>query len=96
MRTAIYIIFLLLLHSCHNRTKDIDVLSNMIGQEISVPENLKFIIDSTFIDSKISDADYTIINYVDSSNCSTCSMKLTSWQKFIENINSHSEGTINI
>lgn len=64
------------------------------GREIKLPEVMTDILTGDTID--FSDADFTILTYVDSAGCQSCKMKLPLWKEYINTIDSISDATINV
>lgn len=69
-------------NSSHNHDEK-RVVMNWIGQEIYIPENLEYQIKDIPIQVDLNDADYKIINYVDSTGCVSCRLKLPLWDNVI-------------
>lgn len=75
--------------SCSGRVdKEKEVLSSLLGREIVIPDSLVCRILDTPIDYDMSDADYKIITYIDSSGCTPCRMKLPLWNELINEFKS--------
>lgn len=73
--------------SCSGRVdKEKEVLSSLLGREIVIPDSLVYHIQETTIDYDMSNADYKIITYIDSSGCTSCRMKLQVWDSVINDL----------
>jgi len=66
-----------------NYEKEKAALSSLFGMEIIIPDSLVCLIQKTEIDYDMRDADFKIITYIDSADCTTCRMKLPEWDKTI-------------
>lgn len=79
----------ILLWACSNnykRDEKARIIEEWIGKEIIFPEVMTDVLTGDTVD--ISDADFTILTYVDSTGCTGCNMKLPLWSKFIESLDS--------
>ncbi len=56
------------------------------GREIVFPHTMTDVITGDTID--LSEADFTILTYVDSAGCTSCKMKLSIWKSFLESLDS--------
>lgn len=63
-------------------------MAEWVGKEVSIPEQLKFQILGEEIDIDALATDYKIINYVDSTGCTSCRMKLPLWNEIIDELHS--------
>ncbi|MDE6265608.1 MAG: redoxin family protein, partial [Paramuribaculum sp.] len=80
----IFPLLLFIAASCGEKAeKEKSVLSSLLGREVTLPDSLVCRIQDTEIDYDMGDADFKIITYVDSSDCTTCRMKLPEWDKTI-------------
>lgn len=61
-----------------------EVVAEWSGREISIPENLTFQISTTDIDIDLDTPNFKVINYVDSTGCTSCRMKLARWNGVID------------
>ena len=85
-----------LISSCTTIDKDHrKVVEEWMGKEITIPANLKYQIGGDFIDYDFFNADFKIVTYVDSDGCTSCKMKLKSWDKLINELKSSPDITIN-
>lgn len=81
--------------SCSGRVdKEKEVLSSLLGREIVIPDSLVCRILDTPIDYDMSDADYKIVTYIDSTGCTSCRMKLASWKEIISEYSGISDSEI--
>lgn len=88
MRNCILIILfcslIITASSCSDRLQQINNrLSDLVGKEIIIPENLTFSVMDKEVDIDFGDADFTIITYIDSAGCTPCKMKLPIWDNVI-------------
>lgn len=92
MRPKNFILYLLpvaaaLLCGCKNeRAEHAGVLSDWIGREIVLPDELVYRIQDDTIDVDFSCQDFKIVNYVDSSGCTSCRMKLDLWADLVNEL----------
>ncbi len=85
-----------LISSCTTIDKDHrKVVEEWMGKEIIIPANLKYQIGSDFIDYDFFNADFKIVTYIDSEGCTSCKMKLKSWDKLINELKSSADISIN-
>ena len=80
-------ISLILLSSCSNLEKKRQVASiieQWIGKEILYPEETVFTVqDGDTLDNVLlKEYSYTIVNYVDSTGCTSCKLQLPRWNTF--------------
>lgn len=82
------IIFGCVFVSCNSLHRDEKrVVMDWIGQELFIPE-LQYQIKDIPIQIDLNGADYKIINYVDSTGCISCRLKLQSWDNVINEFTS--------
>lgn len=82
-------VFFILLVSCDGSNKDDKIaVAEWVGKNMVIPEQLTFRILDDDIDVDLLMPDYKIVNYVDSSGCTSCRMKLTSWNEAIDDFKS--------
>ena len=75
--------------SCTGRVnKEKEVLSSLLGREITIPDSLECRILDTPIDYDLNDADYKIICYIDSAGCVPCRMKMPVWNDLVNEFKS--------
>lgn len=84
----IFIVFLLLSACSGNadRVRLEQIVEKWQGKEILLPDVMTDFLTGDTID--LSDADFTILSYVDSTGCTGCKMKLPLWKIFLDSINS--------
>ena len=78
------IILLLALSSCYsNSGKDryVSIVEEWQGKQIVLPDGMTDFLTGDTID--LSDADFTILTYVDSAGCTGCKMKLALWDEYL-------------
>ena len=86
MKTVFFSIILLILSSCTeiNKNKITDLVQEWNYKEILFPKNLIFTSQGKdTVDFSLSNAEYKIINYVDSIECFSCRLQLNKWQELI-------------
>lgn len=90
-KSAVQIILLSLVSlisaSCASET---DTYAKLVaqwqGREIVFPDVMTDVLTGDTID--LSDADFTIITYIDSAGCTACKMKLSIWEEFLGSLDS--------
>ncbi|MDE6588323.1 MAG: DUF1573 domain-containing protein [Paramuribaculum sp.] len=81
--------------SCSGRVdKEKEVLASLLGREIVIPDSLVCRILDTPIDYDMSNADYTIITYIDSAGCTPCRMKLQLWDSVIDDLTGQTDADL--
>ncbi|MCM1111051.1 MAG: DUF1573 domain-containing protein [Clostridium sp.] len=89
----ILIIAGLLLWSCSTDKLDNDKsVSEWQGKKIILPENMIDFLTGDTID--VHNSDFIIINYIDSSGCTGCKMKLALWSEFLDALDTLTETRI--
>ena len=95
MRIGIFILLSLLLYSC-SKTSETEQYAKLVeqwqGKEIIFPDVMTDFLTGDTID--LSDADFTILTYIDSEGCTGCKMKLPLWTEFLYTIDSLSNVNI--
>lgn len=95
MRYLLILLLSLLLCSCRERVShEREILSDLLGKEISIPDNLDYRILETQIEYDIDAAKYKIIVYIDSTGCTSCRMKLHKWDNVINELKTISDEDI--
>lgn len=64
-------------------------VKNWIGKEIKIPQQYFTILGKDSI-KKLATPSYTIINFVDSTNCVSCKMQTIEWNMFLKEIQLYS------
>lgn len=73
--------------SCNqHEDRKTDIFSQMIGKEIIFPDSMSIQIQHISLNCDILTNPYTIITYIDSADCTSCKMKLSSWTKFLNEL----------
>lgn len=91
----IIIIAGLLLWSCSTEKTDFaKLVAEWQGREIIFPEMMTDVLTGDTID--FSDADFTILTYVDSAGCTSCKMKLPLWNEFMLRVDSFMNVDVNL
>lgn len=84
------LIFLLLTACRNNKVKQSPYgTENIIGKEIKITTNIPFLLLNDTL-KNLPKSDYTIINYIDSSDCVACNLYTLEWKFFMEEIESSS------
>lgn len=80
-------ICLTLFCSCHNnKSQHRKIVDDLLGKEISIPQNLRYqIIDDSF-KYDFTDADFKILCIINSKECTRCMMKLKEWDRLINDL----------
>lgn len=79
----------LLTCSCNdNRAAHTNIITEWVGREIVIPDELVYQIKDDTIDLDLSRPDFKIISYVDSTGCTSCRMKLRQWSELINELKS--------
>ena len=80
---------ILFISSCNDkRAAHANIISEWVGREIVMPEELVYQIKDDTIDLDLSRPDYKIISYIDSTGCTSCRMKLAMWSELINELKS--------
>lgn len=95
-----YLIFALaslvpLICSCGSSGSDRDAVVDLLGRTISFPAGTGFRIKDTPLNSIGYNYDYTIINVIDSADCTSCKMRLGFWKATLNRLNSQSDISVN-
>ena len=95
MRLLSVILLSSLLSACGSRlSHEREMLSQLVGKEIIIPENLTFSVMDREVDIDFGDADFTIITYIDSAGCTPCKMKLPIWDNVINEFKANDSVTV--
>lgn len=87
MRQLIILSLLSVLCSCNSKsTEQLNAVSSLVGREIFMPDSLTCQILNDTIVFSFGDADYTIVEYIDSAGCTPCRMKLQEWNNLINQL----------
>lgn len=70
------------------RSTHTDVISDWIGREIVIPDELVYQIKEDTVALDLSRPDFKIVSYVDSTGCTSCRMKLHYWSELIDELKS--------
>lgn len=90
------IIIILLFSSCSNNYRhEKEIVENLVGNEVIIPEELKYQILETPFEYDLDNSDYKIITYIDSTGCTSCNMNLTSRNATIDEFKSLRDIDIN-
>lgn len=95
MKNIYYIIFTLLfvIFSCCNSDNSkyqnkAKIVTDLSGKTIIIPENFVAQIGEISIPYDFSNADYKIVTYIDTTGCTPCRMKISSWNELINEFKS--------
>lgn len=84
IKINIIIIVATLISGCNSeRATHTNIISEWVGRELVIPDDLIFQIQDDTIDLDINRPDFKIINYIDSTGCTTCRLKLAQWNELI-------------
>ena len=89
MRFSLYIIFGLLLATCStdsNTRRYACLVEEWQGHTVEFPSVMVDVMTGDTVD--MSDADFTLLTYIDSAGCTGCRMRLPLWTKFIASLDS--------
>lgn len=93
----IFTLAVILLTGCNNeRATHANIISEWVGRELVIPDDLVFQIQDDTIDLDLDRPDYKIISYIDSTGCTTCRMKLPMWSELIDELKSLSEADVEV
>lgn len=88
MKSVFYISILLLLLSACSGNADRERMQRIVeewqGRQIELPDVMTDFLTGDTID--LSDADFTILTYVDSAGCTGCKMRLALWKAFLDDL----------
>ena len=76
------------LPSCRKADSSAERVKQWIGREIVIPDSLHFSVLGENVDRTMTNADFTVITYIDSAGCTPCRMKLSEWAETIDIFNS--------
>lgn len=95
--TATYIILLALLSACAPSAKERNtaLVAEWIGRELIIPTELVYTIMGDTIAYDPLDADYTIVAYINSPDCTECHMRLPKWSEEIIALNMDGSTDVN-
>ena len=89
-------IILLLAGSCgesSDKARIQSIVEEWQGKQIVLPEVMTDFMTGDTID--LSDRDFTILTYVDSTGCTGCKMKLALWKEYLDSLNSKTDIDLN-
>lgn len=99
-RISLPILFTLtcLLFSCNNSRENEVALSleEWIGKELIIPDDLIYIIKEDTVSYDIYSSNYKIFTFIDSSQCTSCSLKLQQWANIMEEFSILTEEGVNL
>ncbi|WP_288361127.1 DUF1573 domain-containing protein [uncultured Bacteroides sp.] len=94
----IVVIVLLFLVSCKDdkRARVLSLLEDWNSKEFIFPSNLHFTINGDdSIDYRIqNESKYKVVIYVDSTGCTSCKLRLSAWQEFMEQVDSLTSNSV--
>lgn len=91
----IAIVLLLILSSCNAYNERKKVVENMLGKEILIPEGMTCQIQDTPFEYDFEFADFKILTYIDSTECTSCNMKLPYWNDVLDEFKAIDEFGVN-
>lgn len=72
--------------SCQNKSQHRKIVDDLLGKEINIPKNLKYLIINDSINYDFNDADFKILCIINSKGCTRCKMKLKEWNRLINDL----------
>lgn len=81
----ISLILSLCLYSCKDNDNTVQIIKEWQGKIIELPTYFISITDNDTIDT--ADADFTIISYFDSLECTSCKLHLANWDRLFDTLN---------
>lgn len=96
MRLFIILLLISTVVSCDSATQsNRDAVSETVGRQIFIPDNLIVRVKNDTIDCDFSDASFKLLVYVDSSDCTSCKMKLGKWIDIVNEYKNITDGDLN-
>lgn len=96
MRLFIILLLISTVVSCDSATQsNRDAVSETVGRQIFIPDNLIVRVKNDTIDCDFSDASFKLLVYVDSSDCTSCKMKLGKWIDIVNEFKNITGGDLN-
>ncbi|MBD5333680.1 MAG: hypothetical protein HDR97_08095 [Bacteroides sp.] len=89
MRFSLYIIFGLLLATCSTDSdtrRYARLVEEWQGHTVEFPSVMVDVMTGDTVD--MSDADFTLLTYIDSAGCTGCRMRLPLWTEFLRSLDS--------
>lgn len=86
MKVLHYLLILLLfLFACQDKKeeKNKQIIENLLGQKIQIPPNAIMTYWGEDTISQLPDKSYTIVNYIDSTDCINCKLQTFEWKEFM-------------
>lgn len=77
-----------------NNREQKDIVEEMIGTEIMIPADLSITVNNIPMRKSKIPSDYKIITYIDSTECTECSMKLSEWNEVIDEFKANEESVV--
>lgn len=71
-----------------DRSRNRELVGQWLGREIVMPDELVYQIQNDTVKLDLERPDFKIVNYVDSSGCTSCRMKLSRWSEVIDELKS--------
>lgn len=71
---------------CSSVSEEQKVVNEWIGKTVSIPDQLVFKVQEQPVDLFAATPDFRIINFVDSTGCTSCKLKLLSWDKLMKEL----------
>lgn len=81
--------------SCSSSGSDRAAVVDLLGRTISFPDSTLFRIKDAPLNSIGHHYDYTIINVIDSADCTSCKMRLGFWKAVLNRLNSQRDISVN-
>lgn len=85
MKHLIFILIIFLMFSCSSASSKLEQeFKQSIGTEFIIPNTIQYIVQGDTIAYDLNDYDYKILTFIDSIGCTSCKMRLTIWQHFLD------------
>lgn len=78
------------------RSRNRELVGQWLGSEIVMPSELVYQIQHDTVGIDLSRPDFKIVNYVDSSGCTSCRMKLSRWSEVIDELKSIADTDVEV
>ena len=82
--------------SCGSRERSaaVALMKEYVGSEVRFPEGLVYMVKGDTVVYNPGDADYTIVTWIDSAGCTPCRMKLSLWDRVINELKSAGDAEV--
>ena len=95
---TLFALLILLFTSCHSKRENEVALAleEWIGKEIIIPDDIIFTIKEDTVSYDIYSTDYKIFTFIDSTQCTKCSLKLQEWTELMSELELLKEEGLNL